>query len=89
MKLIKSADDVENWCQRHQYTKAELAEELNVTRQTLYNWLRDERGLPRTISLALHALEMEPILRQKIHISEKKKRKIYRRSTFEFDWPKN
>ena len=61
---IQIGSEISNWCQQNDYTKEMLAIELGVTRQTLFNWTRNETGIPRVVALALCALELEQELRQ-------------------------
>jgi hypothetical protein len=56
-KLAETGAQVEQWCLNHGYTKGHLAAELGVTRQTLHNWIKSERPVPRVLSLSLFALE--------------------------------
>jgi transposase len=43
MKFVETPQEFEEWCERHGYTKDDLAEILGVTRQTIYNWTHRPR----------------------------------------------
>jgi transcriptional regulator with XRE-family HTH domain len=51
------------WRTRNTYSQAQLAEELNVTRQSIMKWEKSER-LDRVVQLALQALERDPGLQK-------------------------
>ena len=55
---------LESFCIELGYSYEDLAEELDVSRATIFNWKKDGRSLPRIVSLALFALESEPKLRR-------------------------
>ena len=59
--LLKSGAEIDNWCRDNNFTKEQLAIELGVTRQTLFNWTRNHDSVPRVLALSLFALEMLPI----------------------------
>jgi DNA-binding XRE family transcriptional regulator len=59
--LIEHGSDLGDWCIRNSYTKTDLASELGVTRQTLFNWSKSDKRVPRVLTLALYGLEKMPI----------------------------
>lgn len=79
LTLVKSKSDLEEFCRRTGFTTDALANELEVGRATIFNWKKDSRGLPKVVSLALFALEMEPKLRN-IRVPLVKPQKQYRRA---------
>jgi DNA-binding XRE family transcriptional regulator len=52
--------DLKAWRDRNGYTQARLAMTLDVSRQTLNGWEKSDGSLPRTVALALLALEHLP-----------------------------
>ncbi len=53
--------DLLNWRKRNGYDQQSLMDELGVgSRQTLSNWENSKRPVPRTVELALIALERFP-----------------------------
>jgi DNA-binding XRE family transcriptional regulator len=61
IELVKNGPGIENWCRNNGYTKDQLAFELGVTRQTLFNWTKNLDSVPRVLALSLFALERMPI----------------------------
>jgi transcriptional regulator with XRE-family HTH domain len=43
MKLVKTREEFAEWCKRNGFSREELADALDITRQTLYNWTRLKR----------------------------------------------
>jgi DNA-binding XRE family transcriptional regulator len=80
-QLNSAGEELARFCERLAYTMETLAQELGVSRATVFNWKKDQRGLPRMVSLALRALEIDPALRGMSMKTEKKPRKQYRRRT--------
>ena len=64
INLVKTGAEIAFWCIENCYSKDLLANELGVTRQTLFNWSRNKETIPRVVALALRALELEVDLRQ-------------------------
>jgi DNA-binding XRE family transcriptional regulator len=81
VKLVRSKAELEEFCRRIGYTTDALANELEVGRATIFNWKKDVRGLPKIISLALFALEVEPKLRNIVVPQDAKPQKQYRRAS--------
>ena len=82
LKLIASKLELEEFCSRHGYSVDMLARELNVSRATIFNWKKDARDLPRLVSLALYALQTEPLLRNVDTSFASNLVKQYRRGTY-------
>ena len=64
LTFVTSKTDLDEFCQRRGYSNDTLAQELGVSRATIFNWKKDLQHLPRMVSLALYALDMEPSLRK-------------------------
>jgi DNA-binding XRE family transcriptional regulator len=60
--LVLSKAEFDEFCERRGYSNDTLAQELGVSRATIFNW--KQRGVPRVVSLALYALDAEPGLRK-------------------------
>jgi DNA-binding XRE family transcriptional regulator len=80
LNIIKTKPELDEFCERYGYTNEMLAEELDVSRATIFNWKKDGRPLPRIVSLALYALESVPGLK-KVYPKSDFTRKQYRRGT--------
>jgi DNA-binding transcriptional regulator YiaG len=57
MNAAASFRTVDDFCERNNCSYDALAEKLDVSRATIFNWRKDLRGLPRIVVLALVALE--------------------------------
>ena len=54
-------EDLSNWRKRNGYDQKSLMDELGIrSRQTLSSWENSKRPIPRTVELALVALERLP-----------------------------
>jgi DNA-binding XRE family transcriptional regulator len=73
LKLATSKTDLDELCRRLGYSNDSLAQELGVSRATIFNWKKDQQALPRLVSLALFALDIEPRLRNLLPIVQKKR----------------
>ena len=60
MQRITSGDDVKAWRRANAYDQDRLAKELGVTRQTIGNWEKKRRDIPRYVEIALQALARYP-----------------------------
>ena len=77
IKLAKNGTEIESWCIENNYTKEQLAFELGVTRQTLFNWTKNQITIPRVVALSLFAIQHLPIeARSNNGIRVRKKTKI-------------
>jgi transcriptional regulator with XRE-family HTH domain len=74
--------NLDDYCKSEGYSNESLAHELDVSRATIFNWKRDERNLPRIVSLALLALQLDPALRKTERHDEVLPTKQYRRSSY-------
>lgn len=64
LKLATSKKELDEFCERRGYSNDTLAQELGVSRATIFNWKKDHQPLPRLVSLALYALDIGPELRK-------------------------
>ena len=85
VNLAMSKKDIDEFCEQFGYSNDALAAELDVSRATIFNWKKDERNLPRIVSLALWALKVEPRLRRMDTPDREKPMKPYRRNSRPFD----
>lgn len=58
MATALTGDDVRDWRKAHALTQIELAQELDVSRQTVIGWEATEGEVPRLLQLALRGLEL-------------------------------
>jgi DNA-binding XRE family transcriptional regulator len=73
IKLVTLKPELDDLCHRLGYSNDTLAQELGVSRATIFNWKKDQQVLPRLVSLALFALDVEPRLRKLTPAIVKKK----------------
>jgi DNA-binding XRE family transcriptional regulator len=58
-----TGSELKEWRKRNRYTQDMLRENLNLgSRQTIITWEKSESPIPRTVELALLALEHLPAL---------------------------
>jgi hypothetical protein len=81
MRPPTSKSELEEFCACFGYDVEQLAAELNVSRATIFNWKNDPRGLPRLVSLALHALRIDSASRKIQARDETFPKKHYRRAS--------
>ena len=81
MRAPTSKLDLEEFCTSLGYDVGRLAAELEVSRATIFNWKNDPRGLPRIVSLALHALRIDSASRNTEARIETLPKKQYRRAS--------
>lgn len=81
MIYVQNGSDLEKFCGNQNYSIDFLALELGVSRATIFNWKKDNRSLPRLVSLAIAALQLDPALSKITKTSEDKPMKQHRRDT--------
>ncbi len=62
--------DLRKWRTRNGFSQEELRQELKLaSRQTLNSWEHTEKEVPPLVEHALCKLELDPVFRQRCHVS--------------------